>query len=233
MHNGIAAVLTFFICVTWLKFTEILVKKNLATSATVRKWVHIGTGPIFLLCWYLFGLDFVSSLYAAFVPGVITLRFALIGLGILKDEETVKSMSRSGSAHELLFGPLAYGIIFILSTIIYWKTSVVGVTALMLLCFGDGFAGLIGQRYGRMKLPHNNNKSWIGTISFILSAFIGTIFYVKLFAYFGWLKIPASFFSQLSIVVIVCALVESLPLRDWDNFAVFFTAVFLYKLLGV
>jgi len=175
MHNGIAAVLTFFICVTWLKFTEILVKKNLATSATVRKWVHIGTGPIFLLCWYLFGLDFVSSLYAAFVPGVITLRFALIGLGILKkmsrlgemivfnvliivmilvcftfvisspalgrpiflevnfrlthffilcslindfallkDEETVKSMSRSGSAHELLFGPLAYGIIFIL-----------------------------------------------------------------------------------------------------------------------
>jgi len=109
----------------------------------------------------------------------------------------------------------------------------VGVTALMLLCFGDGFAGLIGQRYGRMKLPHNNNKSWIGTISFILSAFIGTIFYVKLFAYFGWLKIPASFFSQLSIVVIVCALVESLPLRDWDNFAVFFTAVFLYKLLGV
>lgn len=34
---------------------------------------------------------------------------------------TVRSMSRSGDRRELLRGPLVYGIIFILSTLFYWR----------------------------------------------------------------------------------------------------------------
>jgi phytol kinase len=51
--------------------------------------------------------------------------------GILKDEETVRSMSRTGNRKELLYGPLFYGIIFVLSASIYWGDSPLGITALM------------------------------------------------------------------------------------------------------
>ena len=43
------------------------------------------------------------------MPLAITIKFGLIGLGILPDEKTVRSMSRTGRASELLKGPLLYG----------------------------------------------------------------------------------------------------------------------------
>jgi phytol kinase len=46
--------------------------------------VHFGTGPIFVLCWSLFSDDHNARYYAAAVPLLITVRFFLIGIGLLK-----------------------------------------------------------------------------------------------------------------------------------------------------
>ena len=63
------------------------------------------------------------------MPLLFTVQFALIGLGVVKDEASVKAMSRSGDRREILKGPLFYGIIFVVMTLVYWKDSPIGMTA--------------------------------------------------------------------------------------------------------
>lgn len=69
---------------------------------------------------------------------------------------------------ELLRGPLYYVLMLIAATLIYWRESPVGITAVALMCGGDGFADLVGRRFGSVKLPHNRNKSWVGSLAMFL-----------------------------------------------------------------
>eukprot|EP01121_Diplochlamys_sp_Union-15-3_P011926 TRINITY_DN3503_c0_g1_i1.p1 TRINITY_DN3503_c0_g1~~TRINITY_DN3503_c0_g1_i1.p1 ORF type:complete len:146 (+),score=8.80 TRINITY_DN3503_c0_g1_i1:430-867(+) len=144
-------------------------------------------------------------------------------------------MSRTGDKRELLLGPLSYGLIFIISTIAYWRTSLQGVTALILLCAGDGSAGLFGELWGgKYPLPHNQKKSWIGTLAFIFFAFMGSAIYVWIFTQCGFIYhlSMVKFLPHLFIIVLVAAFVESLPLSEWDNITVFFSSIVMYWLLG-
>jgi dolichol kinase len=82
-----------------------------------------------------------------------------------RDRDTILAMSRSGRKEELLKGPLSYGVIFVLCTVLYWKHNPIGVVALMVLCAGDGFADLAGRRFGgRYRLPHNRAKVYRGDV---------------------------------------------------------------------
>ena len=67
----------------WLRFTDILARRKIVSRHLSRKLIHIGTGPIFVLCWLLFSGENQNRWLAALVPAVITLQFALIGLGVL------------------------------------------------------------------------------------------------------------------------------------------------------
>ena len=51
---------------------------------TARKLMHIGCGPIFLICWPLFSSAGGAATYAAMAPLSITAFFTLVGLGIIK-----------------------------------------------------------------------------------------------------------------------------------------------------
>jgi phytol kinase len=101
---------------------------------------------------------------AALVPLAITIQFLLVGLGIIKDESAVRAMSRTGDRREILQGPLYYGIVFVVLTIIYWTDSPIGMVALMLMCGGDALADILGRRYGKIKLSWNKTKSWVGSL---------------------------------------------------------------------
>jgi len=232
--DWIAFAVCSIIVVIWLKITQLLTDNNFCSSATARKLVHIATGPLYILCWNIFPDTPNSPYIASIIPGLTVTRFSLIGLGLIKDDSTVKSMSRSGNKSELLYGPLFYGWIMVLSTIFYWGHSPFGITALMLLCAGDGFAGLIGFKYGREKLPWNNKKSWIGSISFFVSSILFTGLYVHLFHILGWFSISLwQFLPCLLITTFVSTIVESLPGQsDWDNISVFLVSLVTMHLLN-
>ena len=116
MNPFLALLLTFVIAVAWLRIMDFAAHQGWVESRLSRKIIHIGTGPIFVLCWLLFPGEWYDRYLAALVPGLITVQFALIGLGIVKDEASVKAMSRSGDPREILRGPLYYGIMFVLMT---------------------------------------------------------------------------------------------------------------------
>src|SRR4030067_2594195 len=171
-NNIIALVITFLVAIIWLRFNDFLAHRGWVESRLSRKFIHIGTGPLFVLCWLLFNDDPINKFLAALVPLAFTLQFFLIGIGVIKDEASVKAMSRSGDRREILRGPLYYGIIFVLLTIFFWKSSPIGIVGLMLMCGGDGLADIFGRKWGTAKIPWNRGKSLIGSLGMLLGGWV-------------------------------------------------------------
>ncbi len=98
----------------------------------------------------------------------------------------------------------------------------------------DGFAGLIGKEFGRMTLPWNRSKTYLGTFAFFAASSIGCAVFIDIFQRNGWFNVNwPSFFPILVLVSAASAIVESLPSQqDWDNVSVFLIAVSLLKGFG-
>ena len=102
IQNIIALIITFAAALIFLRIMDFTAQKGWVGSRTSRKLIHIGTGPIFVICWLLFNDAGYTRWLAALVPLSITIQFALVGLGIMKDEGAVQGMSRTGDPREIL-----------------------------------------------------------------------------------------------------------------------------------
>lgn len=69
---------------------------------------------------------------------------------------------------ELLAGPLFYVIVLLAATLLSWRTSAIGLTALAMMCGGDGVADIVGRNIPGPKLPYNSEKSVYGTSAMLL-----------------------------------------------------------------
>lgn len=228
MNPIFATILTFIIALSFLRLMDFLANRGWIDSRLSRKLIHIGTGPIFVLCWLFFPAAPESRWLAALVPFAITVQFALVGLGIMKDEASVKAMSRTGDRREILRGPLFYGIMFVALTIAFWKDSPVGITALMIMCGGDGIADLVGRRFISRKIPYSPEKSVAGSAGVFFGGWLLSAFVLLIFIGLGVFAGPfRSYMLPLTIVAGVSTFVESLPHRDIDNITVTLTAAVL------
>lgn len=216
-----ATILTFAAALAFLRLMDYFAHRGWIESRLSRKLIHIGTGPIFVLCWLIFPDAPSSRWLAALVPGLITTQFALVGLGIMRDEASVKAMSRTGDPREILRGPLYYGIMFVVLTIVFWKDSPVGMTALMIMCGGDGIADLVGRRFNSGKLPHSPNKTVAGSISVFVGGWLLSAFVLGVYVGVGiFVGSFGSYLIPLTIIALVSVVVESLPFKDIDNITV-------------
>ncbi|RWW28576.1 hypothetical protein GW17_00006937 [Ensete ventricosum] len=78
-----------------------------------------------------------------------------------------------------------------------------------------GFADIVGRRYGVTKLPYNQQKSWVGSISmFVFGLLFSTI-------------------TRVALVSLTASVVESLPISNVidDNISVPLTSVLTSVLL--
>lgn len=218
MNNIIAALVTFVISLIFLRSMDFIAHRGWIDSKLSRKIIHIGTGPLFVLCWFLFQDTPDARWWAALVPLAITIQFTLIGFGILKDEASVKAMSRTGDPKEILRGPLYYGIMFVALTIFYWKDSPIGIIALMMMCGGDGIADIVGRKFNSAKLPWSREKSIAGSIAvfiggFVMSAIIIFI-YVNAGVFSGTIN---NYLLPITVMALAGTIIESLPYKDIDN----------------
>lgn len=230
MNNWIAAFITLSLCLLWLRLMDFAAHRGWIESRLSRKIIHIGTGPLFVLCWPLFNNAPEARWLAAAVPMLITIQFALIGFGFINDEASVRAMSRTGDRREILRGPLYYGIVFVALTLIFWKESPIGISALMIMCGGDGIADVIGRRIPSPKLPWSPNKSVAGSLSVFLGGFLLTCLILWIYVSIRLLPGPFSgYLSPLLILTLAAAAVESLPFPDVDNL----TVALVVALLGL
>lgn len=218
MSPYLATLLTFLIAVLFLRLMDLLAQRRILESRLSRKLIHIGTGPIFVLCWLMYKDVFISRWLASLVPLLITAQFALVGAGVIRDEAAVKAMSRTGDRREILRGPLFYGLIFVAVTLIYWKDSLIGIPALMMMCGGDGIADIVGRRLQSPKLPWSPEKSLAGSLSVFLGGWLLTIFIFAVYVWMGAFSGPLTrFLLPVTWIALGATLVESLPFRDVDN----------------
>ena len=232
MNPFLALIITFAVALIELRLLDFAAHRGWIESRLSRKLIHILTGPLFVLCWLLFPDLWYSRWLAALVPFAITVQFALIGLGIMKDEASVKAMSRSGDRREILRGPLLYGIVFVVMTLVYWKTSPIGMVALMLMCGGDGLADIMGRGIQSPKLPWSKGKSVAGSLGMLLGGWILAAIILFIFVLAGVFPAPfSSYLLPITIIALVGTLVESLPFKDVDNITVTLVAVLLGQLI--
>ena len=232
MNNFFALLITFGIALLWLRINDFAAHKGWISSDLSRKIIHMGTGPIFVLCWLMFRDTPTAPYLAAIVPLAITFQFILVGTGVIKDEAAVRAMSRTGDRREILRGPLFYGLVFVLLTILYWQRSPIGIVALMLMCGGDGLADILGRRFGSGKLPWNQHKSWMGSLAMFLGGFIFGAGIVMVYVLAGIFPHPyTGYLAPLLLIALGGTLVESLPLKDIDNLTTTLAAIILGHLL--
>lgn len=218
LQDLVALFITFMAALAWLRINDLLARRGFVSRDLARKLIHTGTGPLYVLCWLLYSSGPQSRWLAALVPLIITSQFALIGLGLIKDEDAVRAMSRSGEPRELLYGPVQYGTIFVLMTLAFWRDSPVGIVVLMLLCGGDGLADVFGRRYGEAKLPFNPRKSWVGSAAMLVGGFLFAFGYLVIFAKAGTLDLSlAAAVPPLLIICLAAAVVEAVSGPDMDN----------------
>lgn len=228
--DAAATFITFVLALSWLRLVSMLAQRGWLEQKLSRKIIHIGTGPLFVLCWLFYSEAPTARYFAALVPLAITLQFFAIGTELIKDAAAVQSMTRQGEPAEILRGPLYYGIAFVVCTVLFWRNSPVGILALMLMCGGDGLADIVGRWFGHRKLPFNPNKSWAGSAAMLLGSFVFGLVFVLLFNQLGYFQ-PALSLAHTSIamaaIALVATIVEALPFQDIDNITLVVVAIAL------
>ncbi|MBD1842171.1 phosphatidate cytidylyltransferase [Cyanobacteria bacterium FACHB-63] len=230
MRDGAATLLAFGVAISWLRLIELLAARGRLESKLSRKLIHIGTGPLFVLCWQFFSAAPAARYFAALVPLVLTGQFLAIGLEWIQNPQAVQAMTRTGKPAEILRGPLYYGIVFTVCTIVFWRHSPIGILALMILCGGDGLADIVGRRFGSHKLFFNAQKSWAGSLAMFVGSFAFGFGFLALFNNFQ------NFYPALDLattarnvaaISLVATIVEALPYRDIDNITLTAVAILL------
>ncbi|KAK7301705.1 hypothetical protein RJT34_12577 [Clitoria ternatea] len=228
-----ATALSGVVAMSFLRFWQETAKCGLFDQKLNRKLVHISIGLIFMLCWPLFSTDYWASFLAALIPGLNIFRMLVTGLGLWKDEATVRSMSRFGDHRELLKGPLYYAATITFAAIMYWRTSPISISAICNLCAGDGMADIVGRRFGGKKIPYNKNKSYAGSIAMTSAGFLTSIGFMWYFSSFGFIERNWNLVLRFLIVSIVSALVESHPISAEldDNLTVPLTSILVGSII--
>ncbi|BBN09950.1 phytol kinase [Marchantia polymorpha subsp. ruderalis] len=233
MHDLIACVVTIGGALGMLRFFDELAKRDVLEKKLSRKLVHILVGLGFMLFWPLFSLAPYAKYLCALAPAGNGVRMLGLGFGILKNEAMVKAMSREGGRRELLKGPFYYALAIVVTTVCFWRSSPVGIVALVNLCAGDGFADIIGRNFGGIKLPYNRDKSFAGSIGMFVASTSVSMLYLMYFAHFGYIEMVPGTFARVVIVSFLTTVVESLPFstRLDDNLTVPFAAMALGMLI--
>ncbi|KAJ6807847.1 putative phytol kinase, chloroplastic [Iris pallida] len=202
---------------------DTLTDRKLIEQSLSRKVVHVLSGLLFLASWPFFSSSPQARYFAAVVPLFNCMRLISYGLCLVTDEGLVKSITREGKPEELLRGPLYYVLVLTFCVLVFWRDSPVGILVLAMMSGGDGFADIVGRRYGMLKLPYNRQKSWVGSISMFIFGFLSSVGMLYYYSAMGYLYLDLeNAVGKVALVSLVATMVESLPITETidDNISV-------------
>lgn len=165
------------IAILWLLIVglcaEIVSRLNPDRNELVRKVIHVGTGNIILIAWWLKIPMWIGIAASIFFSGVTLLSYFVPIL------PNINSIGRKS------FGTFFYAVS--IGVLVAWFWSInrpeFAAIGILVMTWGDGLAALIGQRFGKHTYQlWDMKKSWEGSsamaaISFTVCALIllGTI----------------------------------------------------------
>ncbi|HOI46667.1 MAG TPA: hypothetical protein PLR26_02925 [Bacilli bacterium] len=166
-----------------------------------RKIIHISIAN-----WWIIAMIFFDNvIYASIIPLILLiLNYASTKIKILEEVDEV------GTSYGTIYYPLSMLILVILF-FGFIKAPYIGLVGAMIMGYGDGFAGLVGQLFGKYK--HSFHKTWIGSmvmfgISFIITLTVAFIY-----------QTPNMLFSAV-LVALLATLLEAVGDKGIDNLTV-------------
>ncbi|MCA1993339.1 MAG: SEC59/DGK1/VTE5 family protein [Coleofasciculus sp. S288] len=134
-----------------------------ANSELSRKIVHISTGNVILLAWWLQFPTWVG-IAASILASLITLLSYYIPI-----LPGINSVGRKS------MGTFFYAVSVGVLTAWFWplKQFQYAAIGILVMAWGDGFAGLIGQKFGQHRYEvWGMKKSWEGTLTMALISYV-------------------------------------------------------------
>ncbi|HDR89224.1 MAG TPA: DUF92 domain-containing protein [Bacteroidetes bacterium] len=184
---------------------------------TKRKIVHIGmVGWAFL----------IGRISPVFISG-LALAALLFNL-LLLPRITGRSLERK-EERTLGFSPgmIAYPAVVFLLSLIFFHSQVFLAVAWGAMAFGDGFATVVGKKYGRHPVGSLSGKTWEGTLAFVVAGIAGTVILVFSLPPEVKLGLPAGVWVIVIVLaVLLSAASEILRGTVNDNIMVPLTAAF-------
>jgi hypothetical protein len=221
LNSYLAALFTFIIILVFLRFMYFLTQRGAMDSAVSGGFIYLGTGTLYLLCWLMYPDVQNGRWLAALVPLVAIIYFALIGMGVVKDNAAVKAMTRTGNPREMLFGPILYSLVLISIALLYWKDSVFGLPALAVMCGGIGIAELLGVRKPVSGVPWSIGRNLVRALSIFAGGWLVSILILEVFIWIGFFSGPIDrFFLPVTWIALGGALVGLLPVQELDTILV-------------
>lgn len=146
------------ICIAWVvgRFTN-------SEPEIIRKIVHIGTGNVIVIAWWLDIPAFVG-IYAAILASIVTLlsyKFPIL--------PGINSVGRHS------WGTFFYAVSIGVLIAVFWylHQPQYAVLGIMIMTWGDGLAALIGKRFGKHKyIIFDSTKSWEGSLTVTLMSYL-------------------------------------------------------------
>ena len=129
----------------------------------IRKIVHIGTGNVILLAWWL-NIPPIVGITASIVASAVTLlsyRFPIL--------PGINSVGRKS------FGTFFYAVSIGVLIAWFWtlQQPQYAVLGILVMTWGDGLAALVGQKFGKNKYNiFGRQKSWEGSLTMTVVTFI-------------------------------------------------------------
>lgn len=217
--NNITGILVSIIFVFLIIGMSSLMKKlNILSNEGSRKFIHIG------VCnwWVIAMIFFDNNISAAIVPGL----FVIINY-ISYKKQIFSAMERDGSKKDL--GTVYYAISLLILSLLTFKNkelAYIGALGILIMGYGDGFAAIIGTKYGKHKFKIlGNNKSIEGSFAMFLCSFLVSITILYIFN-------PLNVLLYSFILALISTVLELVSPLGLDNLTVpLGSAMFFYIIL--
>jgi uncharacterized protein (TIGR00297 family) len=195
--------------------SDTMTSQNSTHSEYKRKAVHIGSSLFALLLRYLTWWQAALCAVAAFVFNALILP-RIGGRNLYRSDDLRRGFP---------IGILLYPISVLLLILLFPHRLYIAAAGWAIMAWGDGFASVVGRKYGSRKLPWNPNRSWAGSVAFIVIGGIAAVFFT------AWTFGPHRPEPALWYVVgipllasLLAAVVETVPCGIDDNASVPLTA---------
>ena len=181
-----------------------------------RKYIHIS-----LIGWWPIAMFFFNNVYVALIPPI---SFVILNYLSYK-KDLIKTMERSKKDG---LGTVYYAIALVLMVIYTFeiiKRPEVGLCAMSIMCFGDGFASIVGKNIKSYEYQiGDTKKSLAGSLTMFIISFI----LISIFMVYAGISM---WVLKAILVSAILTIIEALSIKGTDNITVPIIATLLLSIM--
>ncbi|MBD3375887.1 phosphatidate cytidylyltransferase [candidate division KSB1 bacterium] len=225
LWNAVVGVVEVIYIFVVIGIMDKLVTKGFPSDLS-RKVIHIAAGS-YVIFWPLYDPTHWSKAFCVLMPMIWVLLFLSKGLANNREDQAVKTMTRTGNPRELLRGPLMFALVMVILGLTLFN-HMSAVIALGMLTWGDGLAPYFGGKYGKKRYRiWGQYKSYVGSVTVVLAGFIGSLLMIWITGTGTGLAV-----GLVALLAFVAMIVEAISPRDLDNLLIPGAVLLVYFILA-